>query len=131
MRLGRAIWSIAETKPSRELARAWLTWGLPDRCDSNARELTQRSLLLGQALGYNAKPPESPPAPDGAPASDSASQSPAPPDQPAASAAPAADAAPPNQPAASSAPPAAPGGAPPADQTATPPAAATDPSAGH
>lgn len=57
MRLGRAIWSIAETKSSRELARAWLTWDLPDKCDANARELSQRSRLLGQALGYNAKPP--------------------------------------------------------------------------
>ena len=85
MRLGRAIWSIAETKSSRELARAWLTWGLPDKCDSNARELAQRSLLLGQALGYNAKPPESPPAPD-SPRSGA-------PDQPAAATSPATDAA--------------------------------------
>lgn len=53
MRQGEAIWSIAETKPRRELARAWMLWALPDKCDTNARELTQRSLLLGKALNYN------------------------------------------------------------------------------
>jgi hypothetical protein len=51
---GQAIWSVAETKSQRELARAWLLWALPDRCDSNAKELAQRSLLFGRALKYNA-----------------------------------------------------------------------------
>ena len=55
---GRAIWSLAELKSKRELARAWLSWGLPDRCDVTARDLTARSNLLGQALKYNA--PEAP-----------------------------------------------------------------------
>ncbi|HZZ86872.1 MAG TPA: hypothetical protein VFE13_00930, partial [Caulobacteraceae bacterium] len=45
IRQGRAIWSIAETKTGRELARAWMLWALPDRCDTNARELAKRSLL--------------------------------------------------------------------------------------
>jgi hypothetical protein len=54
MRQGEAIWSVVEARPHRELARAWLSWALPDRCDSNSRELTQRSLLLGKALNYNA-----------------------------------------------------------------------------
>ena len=51
---GRSIWHPAEGKTKRELARAWLSWGLPDRCDSTARDLTSRSALLGQALRYNA-----------------------------------------------------------------------------
>ena len=54
---GQAIWSVAETKSERELARAWLLWALPDRCASNAKELTARSLLLGRALKYNADAP--------------------------------------------------------------------------
>jgi hypothetical protein len=53
LRMGRAIWSVAETKTNRELARAWLTWGLPDRCDSVSRQLAAKSLLLGKALSYN------------------------------------------------------------------------------
>jgi hypothetical protein len=53
---GRSIWSVAEAKPTRELARAWMLWALPDRCDSNAKELTQRSILFGKALNYNSQP---------------------------------------------------------------------------
>src|SRR5579872_322344 len=53
---GRAIWSLAEAKPTRELARAWMLWALPDRCDSNAKELTQKSILFGKALNYNSQP---------------------------------------------------------------------------
>ena len=61
---GRAIWSVAEAKPTRELARAWMLWALPDRCDSNAKELTQRSILFGKALNYNSQPAGAPaPAP--------------------------------------------------------------------
>jgi hypothetical protein len=74
LRQGQSIWSVAEGKSERELARAWLLWALPDRCDSNARELTQRSLLLGRALKYNtaapAEAPKPPPSPDQAAASD-------------------------------------------------------------
>jgi hypothetical protein len=68
LRQGQAIWSVAEGKSERELARAWLLWALPARCDSNAKELTQRSLLLGRALKYNADAPA--PTPDQAAASD-------------------------------------------------------------
>ena len=61
LRQGQSIWSVAEGKSERELARAWMLWALPDRCDSNARELAQRSLLFGKALSYNADS-SSPPA---------------------------------------------------------------------
>lgn len=68
---GRSIWHPAEAKTRRELARAWLSWALPDRCDANARQLSSKSALLGKALNYNnpsatdAAPPEPPaPAPD-------------------------------------------------------------------
>jgi hypothetical protein len=50
---GRHIWSVAEGKPRRELARAWMMWALPDRCDGNARELAKRSALMGATLRYN------------------------------------------------------------------------------
>ena len=54
---GRSIWSPAETKSSRELARAWLSWGLPDKCDSTARNLTANATVLGAALRYNTPEP--------------------------------------------------------------------------
>jgi hypothetical protein len=61
---GRGIWGPAETHTRRELARAWLSWALPDRCDTNARELAAKSDLLGQVLKYNGpSATESPPAP--------------------------------------------------------------------
>ncbi len=53
VRQGRAIWSVAEQKSRRELARAWLSWAIPDKCDSTARQLASKSALLGQALKYN------------------------------------------------------------------------------
>jgi hypothetical protein len=65
---GQSIWRPAETKTRRELARAWLSWGMPDKCDSTARELAASSALLGKALTFNnapapaAPPAESPPA---------------------------------------------------------------------
>jgi len=80
VKFGRSIWTPVEEKTRRELARAWLSWALPDRCDSNAHELTAKSALLGQVLKYNAgsatdpapPPPESGPAPtaNAAPAAD-------------------------------------------------------------
>jgi hypothetical protein len=68
--LGRSIWHPAEMKTRRELARAWLTWALPDRCASNARELIAKSALLGKALSYNnpsATDAPAPPPPEPAP----------------------------------------------------------------
>ncbi len=65
---GRAIWAPAETKSGRQLARAWLTWGLPDKCDSTARELTASSAVLGQALKYNAGQETPAPSTEAAPA---------------------------------------------------------------
>jgi hypothetical protein len=75
MKDGRHIWSVAEAKPRRDLARAWMMWALPDACDGNARQLAQRSVLMGATLRYNqggdaghgAQAPAPPaPAPDGA-----------------------------------------------------------------
>lgn len=76
IKAGRAVWAPAESKTRRELARAWLSWAMPDRCDSTARSLAANSALLGQALKYNnaaATPPppsaamERPPAQAAAP----------------------------------------------------------------
>ena len=64
---GRSIWHPAEAKTRRELARAWLSWALPDRCDANARELTAKSALLGKALNYNNPSATDAPAPTDTP----------------------------------------------------------------
>ena len=41
---GRSIWKPAESKTRRELARAWLSWAMPDRCDTTARSRLRSSL---------------------------------------------------------------------------------------
>jgi hypothetical protein len=101
MHQGAAIWSVMETKTRRELARAWLVWALPDRCDSVSRDLAAKSLLLGKALSYNNGPAEQgvtesglPPLPDQA----DEAPAPTPPDRSPPPATPAhADIAPPRQ----------------------------------
>jgi hypothetical protein len=80
---GRSIWRPAESKTRRELARAWLTWALPDQCNATARELSSKSALLGGALKYNsgAATPAPTNAPDistGAPSAPVTTQSPPP-----------------------------------------------------
>jgi hypothetical protein len=78
LNLGRSIWRPAEMKTRRELARAWLSWALPDRCDSNARELSAKSALLGRALKYdNPSATDAPPPPAPAPAADASTTPPA------------------------------------------------------
>ena len=63
VKLGRAIWGPVEARSRRELARAWMSWALPDRCDANAHELTAKSALLGRVLKYNAPSANDAPAP--------------------------------------------------------------------
>ena len=67
---GQSIWRPAEARTRRELARAWLSWDLPDKCDATARGLTTKSALLGKALNYNTAPASdtSAPSPEAAPA---------------------------------------------------------------
>ena len=117
---GRSIWAPIEAKTRRELARAWLSWAMPDRCDSTARSLTARSALLGQALKYNAAPSSEapPPAAAVAKAQQSEAGSTSPPDAPApAASSPVEPAAAPATPAAQTTPPAA--GAPKTQQPET------------
>ena len=52
--MGRSIWDPAKAQPRRQLAHAWLMWGLPNRCESTAKALKTRATLLGQALAIGA-----------------------------------------------------------------------------
>lgn len=69
IRAGRGIWGPAEAKTRRELARAWLSWGLPEKCDATAHDLITRSSLLGQALKSGDAPVDTPPSPPTPPSS--------------------------------------------------------------
>jgi hypothetical protein len=137
IRQGAGIWSVAETKTHRELARAWLTWALPDRCDVVARQLAARSALLGKALSYNSgasSPPSDdtpalPPSPAGKPAAELAAPTPPPQQNPPPAAVVSAPPTeppmtPPAEPAVAQAPPTPATPPPSAAQTAPPPATA-------
>ncbi len=54
MNLGRSIWDPAKSQPRRQLAHAWLMWGLPNRCEATAKTLKVRATLLGQAMAIGA-----------------------------------------------------------------------------
>ena len=60
MNLGRSIWDPAKAQPRRQLAHAWLMWGLPNRCESAAKTLKVRATLLGQALAVGAPKVDAP-----------------------------------------------------------------------
>jgi hypothetical protein len=40
---GRGIWAKVEALPSRQLADAWLFWGVPVRCETTAKTLSDRA----------------------------------------------------------------------------------------
>ena len=66
--LGRSIWDPAKAQPRRQLAHAWLMWGLPNRCESTAKTLKARATLLGQAMAIGAPKVEAPEHPAAPPA---------------------------------------------------------------
>ena len=39
---GRAFWAGVESGPSRQLADAWLFWGIPVRCETTAKSLGEK-----------------------------------------------------------------------------------------
>jgi len=88
IQLGQSIWRPAESKTRRELARAWLSWGLPDRCDSNARTLAAKASVLGKALSYNTAPAAPPPVAEAPAAKGPQAVAPSPPPEAAAEAPP-------------------------------------------
>lgn len=55
VRRGRAMWTGATSVPKAQLAQFWMSWSPPAKCEETAKALEARSLLFGQALGYNAK----------------------------------------------------------------------------
>lgn len=67
---GRSIWSAAKLQPRRKLADAWLFWGVPNRCETTAKSLKERSILLGQAMAVGAPGGDAPPGSAPTPASD-------------------------------------------------------------
>lgn len=97
---GEAIWAGSSYADKRRLAQEWMSWALPDRCQSTAQSLEQKASVLGAALSYNIQPdqpaaapaaeePVAPPAEAGSTPADQPAPEAAPVDTPAADAPPA------------------------------------------
>jgi hypothetical protein len=81
MRKGRAVWTGAATASNAQVAREWMGWSPPSRCNDVAKALTVRSNVLGQALMANQQAAPAPSAlsePDPAPAPAAVAPPPAP-----------------------------------------------------
>ncbi|THD79916.1 MAG: hypothetical protein E7812_08555 [Phenylobacterium sp.] len=76
---GRNMWNGGSDITKARLAQEWMSWTLPVRCQTTARELEKRAVLMGPAFKANIdpdapadaapappadKPPEAPPAAD-------------------------------------------------------------------
>ena len=55
MRQGRAVWAATAQMKTTEVARQWMGWSPPAKCDQTAATLTVKSTVLSQALIFNAK----------------------------------------------------------------------------
>ncbi len=53
LRRGRAVWSGAAKATTAQVAREWMGWSPPARCNEVAKTLAVRSTVLGQALNSN------------------------------------------------------------------------------
>jgi hypothetical protein len=72
---GRSIWKSAADVPPARLAQEWMSWALPARCDTTAKTLHDRAVLMGASFKVNdeQEPEAAPPPPEApAPGSDAA-----------------------------------------------------------
>lgn len=53
---GRATWTVGPEVTRARLAQAWMSWTLPARCDTTARDLEARATLFGASFRVNAEP---------------------------------------------------------------------------
>jgi hypothetical protein len=64
---GRDIWKVTPDITPARLAQEWMSWALPARCETTAKDLKAKATLMGGAFKVNDEP-EAPPPADAAPA---------------------------------------------------------------
>lgn len=64
---GRDVWKITPDVTPARLAQEWMSWALPARCETTAKDLKAKATLMGGAFKVNDEPDAPPPA-DAAPA---------------------------------------------------------------
>ena len=62
---GRAVWQAGPGVTKARLAQEWMSWALPAKCETTARDLEARATLLGAS--FRSAEPEPPPAAEAAP----------------------------------------------------------------
>ena len=77
---GRDVWKAGPDVTPARLAQAWMSWALPARCETTAKNLQATATLMGGAFKVNDEPDPPPAAAEAAPAADA----PPPAEQPAA-----------------------------------------------
>jgi len=71
VRKGRSIWTSNATVTPARMAQEWMSWALPARCETTARDLQAKATLMGASFKVNEEPD--------APAADAAAAAAAPP----------------------------------------------------
>jgi len=73
---GRDVWRATPDVTPARLAQAWMSWALPGRCETVARDLQAKATLMGASFKVNEEPPADAPAAD-TPAADGKPSDPA------------------------------------------------------
>jgi hypothetical protein len=76
---GAEVWRMSASVTPARLAQEWMSWALPARCETTAKDLKEKATLMGGAFKANDEP--DPPPADAAPPAPS-SETPAPPAPP-------------------------------------------------
>jgi hypothetical protein len=79
---GRSIWDAGPTVTKARKAQEWMSWALPAKCETTAKDLEARATLLGAS--FRSAEPEPAPTADAAPPAPADSPPPAPAEAPAA-----------------------------------------------
>jgi hypothetical protein len=64
---GRSVWKAGPDVTPARLAQAWMSWALPAKCETTAKTLHDRAVLMGASFKVNEEP-EAPPPEASAPA---------------------------------------------------------------
>jgi hypothetical protein len=68
---GRSVWKAGPDVTPARLAQAWMSWALPAKCETTAKTLHDRAVLMGASFKVNEEPEAPPPEAPG-PAADPA-----------------------------------------------------------
>jgi hypothetical protein len=57
---GRAVWQAGPEVTKARMAQEWMSWALPARCETTAKTLKDRAVLMGASFRVNTEPEPAP-----------------------------------------------------------------------